>query len=270
MEAKFVSYGSTRKNVMFVALKLHLKLPERWRRFKTADGIAAHSAVIKAITEADSERGKHLHDLRWNKPMTLAFIDDELRLTFLGQDSLSYIQALVNQLHKSPRLQIGRHSIEVSEITTSGAEDVGLFTWAYMCQQSSYRQFSFKFITPTAITRQDEDLKRYTILYPEPCTLFSGLVRRWEDLKGPVLPKSLYQYLTSGGIVIKKYSLSSVKFESEGRTQIGFVGCVTYDCRKQSQDSIAALNWLTRLAPLVGIGYQTARGMGAVSTKFQV
>jgi CRISPR/Cas system endoribonuclease Cas6 (RAMP superfamily) len=66
--------------------------------------------------------------------------------------------------------------------------------------------------------------------------------------------------------VVANYRLRTVEFRTQERTQIGFVGWAVYECRKLEAAHVSALNALARLAFFTGVGYQTARGMGAVKT----
>jgi CRISPR-associated endoribonuclease Cas6 len=109
-------------------------------------------------------------------------------------------------------------------------------------------------------------------LFPAPLDVFSGLSRRWQSLEGPALPDGLEHFLQVGGCVVSRYGLRSVEFRTSERTQIGFTGWVIYRVAYRSPQTspndneathIAALNALGRLAFFTGVGYQTARGMGA-------
>ncbi len=64
--------------------------------------------------------------------------------------------------------------------------------------------------------------------------------------------------------MVSRHKLRTVQFRTKERTQIGFVGQVVYECRKKEVECVAALNSLAQLAHFTGVGYQTARGMGAV------
>lgn len=243
---------------------------ENRRVLNITDSVYAHAAILHTISEANAELGGTLHDMRRHKRMTLALVDSHhqtstLRLTFMAQDGLAYAQTLVNMLSVRPVLQLGKTTCQVGTVDLT-TEWAGVSTWADLTSETSGRHIRFDFASPTAITKCDEKGGRFTSLYPEPQDVFSGLAKRWQALQGPALPGELIRFLQTGGCVISNYRLHTIKFVTPERTQIGFTGWVVYECRKNEPAHVAALNALARLAFFTGIGYQTARGMGAVKT----
>lgn len=253
----------------FVALLLQLKLRGPHSKLTVADGVYAHAAILNVITEVDAEAGRKLHEMRRNKRISIALIDSTkdsatLRLTFMAEDGLAYANMLVNRLVAYPTLRLGNVIGEVDAVNLADPDWAGVSTWADFVDHHE-NSFQFRFITPTAITKRGHGHTRYVSLYPDPLSVFSGLARRWQALNGPKLPHDLAEFIEKGGCVVSRYNLQTIEFNMEGHTQIGFVGRVVYKCRTTNQvEYIAALNALARLVPFTGVGYQTARGMGAV------
>jgi CRISPR/Cas system endoribonuclease Cas6 (RAMP superfamily) len=253
--------------MFFVQMNLELKRRKK-RPFTPIDSIYAHAAVMHAISAVDKSLGTTLHDTRRDKPLGLALLNDYLRLNWFGPTSLPFMQALMAHWQTTPAIRIGRRelSLELRGLTSSQVQQVK--TWHDLTLPTKHTELAFHFMTPTAVTRQDSQRQRYTALHPDPVTIFTQLAHRWQALGGPPLADGLADYLNDGGCVTKKYDLSTVEFRHRQRTQLGFVGYITYLCRQSDADCVQTLNWLTRLAPFAGVGYQTTRGMGAVATKF--
>jgi CRISPR-associated endoribonuclease Cas6 len=253
----------------FVALLLKLKLRDRHLKLTVADGVYAHAAILNTLTEVDAEAGRKLHEMRRNKRISIALIESAqdsatLRLTFMAEEGLAYANLLLSKLATYPTLRLGSVIGEVDAVNLADPDWAGVSTWADFVYHHE-NSFQFRFITPTAITKRGHGHRRYVSLYPDPLSVFSGLARRWQALNGPKLPHDLEEFIESGGCVVSRYNLQTIEFSMEGHSQIGFVGRVVYKCRTKDQvEYIAALNALARLAPFTGVGYQTARGMGAV------
>ena len=88
------------------------------------------------------------------------------------------------------------------------------------------------FVTPAAITKSNGNGGRFSSLFPEPVDIFRGLNRRWQSLEGPELPDDLEKFVQAGGCVVSNYSLRAIEFQTPERTQIGFLGWVVYECRR--------------------------------------
>ena len=188
-------------------------------------------------------------------------------MTFSDDEVFPGLQALVSALSKEPIIRLGRRNCRIDQVTTSGNDLSSVQTWADITAPTSCPYISFEFRTPTAITIRDDQDRRFVALFPDPYAMFSGLVRRWNNLSGPPLPETLDVYLKTGGCVVSSYESKTVKFDTKNRTQIGFIGRFIYECRKFEKEHVHAVNNLARLAFFTGVGYQTARGMGSVKIK---
>lgn len=257
----------------FVAMALRLVPQKRRSRLTVADGVYAHAAALQAIGSQASHLGRMLHNGRRHKRMSVAIVrSDErsamLRLAFMAQEGLDYAHALMDALATKPILRLGRTTCEVESVDLTNSGWAGISTWADLIPEESSRHIRFAFATATAIMKRAGNNGRFSALFPEPLDIFSGLARRWRSLEGPPLPDNLEEYLRTGGCVVSDYRLHTEKFRTKKRTQIGFTGWVIYECRRNEHTQVLALNALARLAFFTGVGYQTARGMGAVKTTF--
>jgi len=252
--------------MFFIQLNVGIDWREE-RPLYTTDAVYAHAAVMQAITTVDGPLGRSLHDMRRDKPLNLAFVDNHLRISLVGKNALQYLQALLIYWHTTPTMTLQDQDCAITGIDLNGSGGGQVHTWSDFTTPLANKQLRFTFLSPTALTRQDSQRQRYTIPFPEPVSLFTTLAEQWQVMGGCPLPAGLEEYLVDGGCVIKRYRLHTVTFPVEKRQQIGFLGDVTFLCRQPDKTYIQALNWLTRFAPFVGVGYQTARGMGAVSTE---
>lgn len=254
----------------FVSLTMHLRV-DAPRRLTIADSAHAHAAVLHLISNQDAYLGRALHDAGRHKRVTMAIVSSTLhsallRLTLMAEEGLACGQTLLRALAQQPLLRIGQYSCMLDGVDLSNGKWCGVSTWADLCSPGTSRLYRFDFVTPTAITKRSADGGRFTALLPEPVDVFSGLARRWEALAGPTLPQDLSAFVEKGGCVVNDYWLHAAHFRTSERTQIGFTGTVLYECLQPDALYLSALQRLTRLAFYSGVGYQTARGMGAVRT----
>lgn len=253
----------------FIAMVAQLELQNAKLALSPANGVHAHAAFLNAVSTHNPELGAYLHNMQRNKCFTIALLPQNrtralLRFTFMDKEASAYVNALVTSgvLHGDVRL--GDQFCTITDLSLAHLGYTGVATWGDICKPTCHRHITIVFNTPTAINKQTGEGKRFASLYPEAEDIFLGLVRRWHGLLGPALPASLEQYLVDHGCVVAGHELRTVQFKTRERTQIGFTGRVTYECMTGDEECITALNWLTRLAFYTGIGYQTARGMGAV------
>lgn len=254
----------------FIAMLLTLRMDENVK-LTVADGVYAHAAVLSAISTVEPQLGADLHNLRRNKRIAMALVKCQkqqawLRLSFMDEHGGAAAEALAHGLARHPKLRIGRVNCTVTDISLSDSIWAGINTWADLTGASSSSYLHFSFVTPSAFTKHDGNNQRFMSLFPEPVDLFTGLARRWQSLSGPDLAAGLAFFLARGDCRVASHRLATVKFQTQERTQIGFVGQVVYECIGDEQ-CIAAVNCLARLAFFTGVGYQTARGMGAVLTR---
>lgn len=232
----------------------------------------AHAAIMHGISSVDPELGQTIHDAKRHKPLSIAVIASAkqhgvLRVAFLGRQGLAAADALITSLSATPMLRLGHVLWRVTDICVGGTQWTGISTWADLMADGPGRRIDFDFVTPTAITKCDGKRQRVMSLLPDPVDLFSGLAERWEELDGPVLPSGLGSYLLKRGCVVSELQIHTETSKLSERIQKGFVGHVMYLCSDTDLHCLAALQQLARFAAFSGVGYQTARGMGAVITR---
>lgn len=255
----------------FLEVEFQLTYESLKRPLSYHEGNYAHAAVLSAISKEDPALGARLHNTQRNKHITIALFGlrnntSLLRLTFLGDEGLACAEAFMKAVFRDNTLRLGAITcnVQLADKGPGAASAMATYTWADIVAQEPRARMRIDFVTPTAITKQDIEGRRFTALLPEPADVFGGLERRWQGLQGPSLPEGLGRSLKGGGCVLSRYDLHSVEFQTPERTQIGFMGQAVYECRPGHREAALALNSLARLARFSGIGYQTARGMGAV------
>lgn len=253
----------------FIAMLLTLHPVEKAPPLTIVDGVYAHAALMHTISDADPQAGRALHEMHRHKHLTVAFVEGKpqtalLRLTFMAEDGVTYANLLMNVFATKPHLRLGSKLWHIAGVDLAPSAWTGVQTWADFLAEPVGPALRLAFVTPTAVMKQDGDGKRFTALYPDPVTLFSGLNYRWQALAGPRLPDGLCAILQAGKCLVSSYQLQTQTFRTAERTQIGFCGWVVYECRPLGREYLRALNALARLAVFTGVGYQTARGMGAV------
>jgi CRISPR-associated endoribonuclease Cas6 len=256
----------------FVAMGLVLQPESTYYSLSLQDAIYGHAAVMRVVSAENSALGQQVHDMRRHKCTTISFIETGarfviLRLTFIGKLGIDAAHAVMNGLSRSRSLRLGKIMWSVKDAFLSGSEWTGVSTWADIVAPCPGLRFQYTFATPTAFTKSTNRGKHVMGLYPAPEDLFRGLERRWVSLGGPDLPKNLPDFVNAGGCVVAAHRLHTVVSKSTERTQVGFLGDVTYECLDDEAKYVNALKALTRFAFYSGVGYQTARGMGAVKTR---
>lgn len=253
----------------FVALLLTLQPENEAPPLTVADGVYAHAALMQTLSACDAEAGRKLHEMRRHKHLTVAFVEGDrtcskLRLTLMAEDGVTYANLLVNVFATRPVLRLGRICWRIVGVDLAPSTWSGVQTWADLRSEPFGSYLHITFVTPTAFMKQDGAGCRFTALYPDPVTLFSGLYYRWQALAGPPLPEGFLPFLQTGKCLISSYHLQTHKFHTVERTQLGFSGWIVYESASRTGEYLAPLNALARLAVFTGVGYQTARGMGAV------
>ena len=233
--------------------------------------IFAHAAVMNLIFSVDSGLGRELHDCERRKPVSLAAIALHppkltVRIAFMGKRGMRAADALVVALARTGFLQLGSSMWLLTDNRCSGCAWGAISTWADLTEPCSASWLEFNFVTPTAFTKSDGRGNRFVGVLPEPGDVFGSLLQRWNDLEGPCMPPGVVNYIQSGGCRVSDYNTRCVTTQLHERTQKGFVGKVTYELSDRDPACMSAIHQLGRLAFFSGVGYQTARGMGAVRT----
>lgn len=233
--------------------------------------VFAHAAVMNLISSIDSALGRRFHDCARNKPMSLAVVSLKsqritLRVSFMGQHGMQAANALALALTQTDHLTLGHNRWQIAGFHCSGHPWAATSTWTDLTEPCSARWIEFSFASPTAFSKNDGRNSRFVSVLPEPLDVFSSLLQRWNGLEGPPMPSNLASYVQRGGCRVSDVEIRCITTQLQERTQKGFVGRVTYEVSDKEPACAIAIHQLGRLAFFSGVGYQTARGMGAVRT----
>jgi CRISPR-associated endoribonuclease Cas6 len=195
-----------------------------------------------------------------------------LRVTLLADESLVLANTLVSAISASKVLRLGKFTCVVEAVDLADPKWGGISNWSEFIATDAATRLHFQFVTPTAIAkdgRNEGRLVRHFTLLPEPVDVFCGLAWRWHRFGGPPLPYGLRRFIEAGWCVVDRHDLHTASFETPNRTQIGFLGDIEYRCDTTDSTYVPALTALARFAHFSGVGYQTARGMGAVQVSIR-
>lgn len=256
----------------FVSMALDLASQDRSTQGVLQLGACVHAAVMSLISSVDTVLGRELHDCQRQKPLSLAIYGAHpsqinLRVAFMGGRGMQAADALIMAIARSPDVQLGRSQWQVVGVDCSNGTWGATCTWADLTAPCRGNRIEFDFVTPTAFTKSDGCGNRFVSVLPEPVDVFNCLVNRWNGLGGPHLPSSLIEYIDSGGCVVSDINIRCVTSQLRERVQKGVTGRVTYELSERDPACASAMHQLARLAFFSGVGYQTARGMGAVKTR---
>ena len=250
------------------SLIINLHLPKYCRRLDTCDGVNAHKTLLATITKCDSEFGREVHDIQHIKPFTLAFIRSDLRLTFIGTSGITMMNHVLSEFVSGTVINVGNNRCIVKGIALDETYAPAVSTMADLCAPTIHQKFTIIFRTETAINMLNSRGRRYMKLFPDPELVFTRLANYWQEYTDQVIPDWYFECLADGGIGTSQHKIKTLYFRQKNRHQNGFRGSASYECLEKDDEFVMLTNTLCRFAPYVGIGVQTARGMGAVSVSF--
>jgi CRISPR-associated endoribonuclease Cas6 len=120
---------------------------------------------------------------------------------------------------------------------------------------------TFEFMSPTAFRQLD-----HLYLFPEPATLFRGLLSRWNALAPVSLPDTLVQ-AARDKVHVTRFNLRTVPVGMAKLTAVGFLGECTFDLSACSVEEKREFSALARFAFYSGVGLKTAMGLGQCLVK---
>ncbi len=120
---------------------------------------------------------------------------------------------------------------------------------------------TFEFLSPTAFRQLD-----HLYLFPEPATIFRGLLSRWNALAPVSLPDTLVQ-AARDKIYVTRFNLRTVPVGMAKLTAVGFLGECTFDLSACSTEEKREFSALARFAFYSGVGLKTAMGLGQCLVK---
>jgi CRISPR-associated endoribonuclease Cas6 len=207
----------------------------------------------------------------------------------LFHSSLMHFYTMEAGIQKSPFVQIGKQLFLLEEViieqdTASGW--TGFTSFAELVEQAQAVRFgkseslTIEFASLTTFNRANQRNQIYgghIARVPLPHYVFSGLMRRWQELVPSELvhivqKERINQYLEDDGVIISDYDFKTHQVRFRTCMHQGFVGRCTYDMRGPDEQAteeapltIRQQIWLlARLACYCGIGYKTAMGLGQV------
>ena len=254
----------------FISMALHFK-PMQFIQHKILANQAksVHGTFLNKITAYNRALGEELHTEHQQHNMSLSIPRSDrhsatVRVSFFGKNSLSYLEALMNQLLNSGTVKIDNVPYRVSLDPQQNQIWQKVSTWTDLTAPSNQRIIQVHFATPMSINHERKNGRQVASILPIPQLVFRSLYRRWQSLDGPELPKDFLEWLDDYGCVISRHHIQSVCFYDGPRTQKGFVGPVTYTCLDGDSPYSNVIVNLIRLGFFTGVGYQTTRGMGCI------
>ncbi len=260
----------------FVALVVNLKSEstDRSQEEESAtDAIAASWLPYEMFATLDTNLRPTLQRSLEQGFLTLAFIKRgqralSLRVTALAEDGLSSMSVLLQAFAMRPVLLLRQRQWAVESTDLAHSRWAGTSVWGDFWGEPRGRTLKFHLGTPLVVSSLAVASECHAFHFPHPRPVFAELARRWQDLGGPTLPADLQFQCEKGGCVVADYRLSSSTIAlPEGSCQ-GFLGWITYECRSESTDFVAALTALARFAFFAGVGHFTAYGMGTTRVTF--
>ncbi len=220
--------------------------------------LAALDSGLRSTLQRSLERGF----------LTLAMIKRgrgalSLRVTAMAEEGLSSMSALLQAFALQPVLLLRERQWVAEATVLAHSSWAGTSAWADFLGEPTGRTLNFHLGTPLLVSSPAEASRGHTSHFPHPRLIFAELARRWQDLGGPTLPTDSLSLCENGGCVVADYRLHSSTIALPEGDRQGFLGWITYQCRSESTDFVAALAALARFAFFAGVGHFTACGMGA-------
>lgn len=250
------------------SLLVHLQLPYGCQGLNIMHAAQAHGFLLNTVSRLDQEFGAMVHGIQRAKPFTLACLGDILRLTFIGQHGVKMMNYLLREIVPGQQIRIGRHRCTVTQVALDEVYAPGVSTLADLGSPSHHQRIRMDFLTETAVTRHRSQGQRFMVLFPEPDLIFGRLADYWQKYTDQIIPGWYLDSLNDNALVVTRHQLETSYYTREQHHQNGFIGFVVYECLEKQEEFVQLTNTLARFAPYVGIGFQTARGMGAVSVDF--
>ncbi len=231
---------------------------------ESAEFLLLEIRAIRALLAASTH--PLCQDSHRENGFTFAFIHNEphhptLRITALGEPSISSIPHLLHTLMQHPPLHLGDHWYTCDSTDLSHSTWAGLSTWADFLVPPYGHTIRLHLGTPLILVKT-KPAARETTHFPSPRPLITRLAHRWHALGGPPLPANIEPLLDNGSIVLADYHLQAKHIALNEQDHLGFCGWISYECRTKSTVARVALTALARFAFFAGIGDFTQFGMG--------
>jgi CRISPR-associated endoribonuclease Cas6 len=197
------------------------------------------------------------------------------------------VASLANQSSdQTPFIKLGKQTFLLEEVIANREESpwVGYTSFSDIVEEvkrlrlGEQVSFTLDFASLTTFNRSGLRQSEYSTYYarlPLPNYLFTGLVKRWQELAPPDLARlvqreAIEEYINNDGIIIEDYELKTHIVRFVNHPQRGFIGNCTYGLRGPDSPVTEEtpltvrqqILLLTRLAFYTGAGYKPAMGMG--------
>lgn len=200
-----------------------------------------------------------------------------LRIIACGESGMAAVTTLLERLVPGARIQIADQHYQVQAVDVARSDWAGISTWEDFLAPPAGRVFRFHFATPVVLGAFPPDAGARELdpssFFPGPIPLFENLEHRWHALGGPALPTdaaSLRDFLRDGGCIVTDYHLQGRPVAvSPAQPPPGFLGQITYTCRREALAFQSTLTALARFAFFAGVGFATERGLGATRVTLQ-
>lgn len=156
--------------------------------------------------------------------------------------------------------QIGGALRTGSQYFTVTDADMEAQPYAHFLAQGA-RFATFTFLTTTYFNRGDRQVP-----LPDPELVFAGLARRWNAWSPVPIPGDVIHELCAT-VLVTSHDIASGTADLGKAQRTGFRGRATFSLpRDISTDTATAFAALSRFAAIAGVGAQTTRGLGNVTT----
>jgi len=207
----------------------------------------------------------------------------------LFYDALMRFNTTETGVGKAPFMQIGKQLFWLEEVVLNN-DDLsgwtGFTSLSAMVEKTKrlhlgdVQPLTLDFASLTTFNRSNIRSRNYGPHHarlPLPDYVFSGLVRRWEDVAPPELvnvvqKEHIEEYIQDDGMIIVDYNLKTHRLKFTTHQQQGFIGQCRYHLRSSGEESTLyssltvrqQILLLAQLAFYCGVGYKTSMGMGRV------
>jgi CRISPR-associated endoribonuclease Cas6 len=252
-------------------------------------GHQAHALFLDLVRQVDLSLAARLHDEPNYRPFTVSPLSgghfegatlvlrsgQSCRLRFTLLDGGPLWQTLTQRFLATPALtlRLGNAQFRLERMLTTPKSDpdgwAGFTDWTSLAAIPARMTFQFRFVSPTAFSRNDGNEKRF-LLFPEPVELWASLRRSWNLYapEGLRLDKPTWldlQKFIEQRVLVTDYELQTATLYFPNYLQKGFTGFCGYKVSGSEAINSLQVAQLTALAEYslyCGTGYKTTMGMG--------
>lgn len=256
-------------------LELHLQVKPLQKEISTGEYtpwcILLYNALLNMIEQSHeawaTRSNRHGTDIHVGVSLLKRDADFyRVRVTVSGQRAVPATHMLLSALYSRPVMCSDNQSYKVLSVDLARNPLGSVTTWADLLVPSSQLALRLRFLTPTIFKGASERLDIGEI-FPQPLFVFSGLLRRWDQLGGPALADDVSTWLQDYSCIVSDYRLRAepIAVRTETGTiniYTGWKGCITYSSRQPQVSCMSSLRTLARMACFTGVGAFTEIGLG--------